>query len=189
MFYDAYDRQSLDWFAGLLEQQRPRRLIVAIHPPVVPYNARSTWHVYSSARQQAQRARFLELLGSHRAIVLCGHLHKYSFLVRRTEQGRFAQLAISSVASTSDGRSRDVLQGVQDYRPDLVDLEPKHSPDTIELRRSLLSAERPFIEHFEYADTWGHAILHMRGDRGSADVFRGFEDLRWKQIDLTQPLA
>jgi hypothetical protein len=189
VFYDAYDRQSLDWFAALLEQHKPRRLIVAIHPPVVPYNARATWHVYSSTRQQSERERFLGLLGRHKAIVLCGHLHKYSFLVRRTEHGRFAQLAISSVASSSDGRPRDVLQGVTDYRPELVDLEPQHSPDTIDLRRSLLGAERPFIEHFEYADTWGAAVLHMRSDRCSAGVTRGFEDRPWKQLDLSQPLS
>ncbi len=182
--YDAYDRGSLDWFANVLEEHKPRRLIVAIHPPVVPYNARSTWHVYSSPRQQAQRTRLLELLGRHKAIVLCGHLHKYSFLVRRTEEGRFVQLAISSVASNSDGRAKDVLAGVQDYRPDLVDLEPNHSPDTVELRRSWLTAEHPFIEHFEYADTWGHGAIHLRGGAVSADVYRGFGERSWKRLEL-----
>lgn len=57
VFYDAYDRGSLEWFAHLLEDHKPRRLIVAIHPPVVPYNARSTWHVYSSPKYKEQRLR------------------------------------------------------------------------------------------------------------------------------------
>lgn len=185
VFYDAYDRASLDWFAGVLDELKPRRLIVAIHPPVVPYNARSTWHIYSSPKQQEQRTRLLDLLGRHRALVLCGHLHKYSFLVRRTDSGHFAQLAISSVASTSDGRAKDVLQGVDDYRPDLVDLEPSHSPDTVATRRKWLAAERPFIERFEYADTWGHAALHLRGEKASVDVFRGFDEQPWKSIEAT----
>jgi hypothetical protein len=116
--------------------------------------------------------------------VLCGHLHKYSFLVRRTEGGRFCQLAISSVASTSDGRTKDTLDDVQDYRPDLVDLEPKHSPDTIALRRANLAAERPFIERFEYADTWGHANLNIGTGKSTADVFRALADQPWKRIDL-----
>jgi hypothetical protein len=189
VFYDAYDSRSLDWFAGVLERQKPRRLIVAIHPPVVPYNARATWHVYSSPKQQAQRQRLVDLLGRHHAIVLCGHLHKYSFLVRRTEHGRFAQLAISSVASSSDGRPRDELQGLEDYRADLVDLEPQHSPDTVDVRRSLLTAEKPFIEHFEYADTWGHAILHLRGDRCSAEVVQGFNAEPRKTLDLAQAVS
>jgi hypothetical protein len=184
VFYDAYDNRSLDWFAGLLEQHKPRRLIFAIHPPVVPYNARATWHIFSSAKHQPQRNRLLDLLGRHQALVLCGHLHKYSFLVRRTEHGRFTQLAISSVASTSDGRPRDELQGLKDYRAELVDLEPQHSPETIGLRRALLAAERPFIEHFEYADTWGHAILNQRGDRCFAEVMQGFGTAPWKTLDI-----
>ena len=78
----------------------------------MPYNARSNWHIYSSPKQAAQRAQLLELLGRHRAIVLCGHLHKYSLLVRRTDYGPFVQLAISSVAATSDGQPEDERSGV-----------------------------------------------------------------------------
>lgn len=185
VFYDAYDRGSLDWFTRVLDEQKPRRLIVAIHPPVVPYNARSTWHVYSAPKYQEQRTRLLELLGRHRAIVLCGHLHKYSFLVRRTEHGSFSQLALSSVASTSDGRVKDELKRVEDYSPDLVDLEPKHSPDTIDARRAWLAAERPFIERFEYAETWGHAAVHLRGDETSATIYRGLDAGPWKLLDLS----
>jgi hypothetical protein len=183
-FYDAYDKNSLDWFAKTLQNSKPKRLIVAIHPPVVPYNARSTWHIYSSPAQAAQRARLLELLGRHRAIVLCGHLHKYSMLVRRTEQGNFTQLAISSVAASSDGKPRDEKYGVADYRPDLVDLEPRHSPETIAVRREILSAERPFIEQFEYADTWGHATVHVRSAEITAKIYRGFEQNSSKTVDL-----
>jgi hypothetical protein len=184
-FYDAYERTSLEWFAKLLEEQRPERLIVAIHPPVVPYNARSTWHVYSSPKQQAERTRLLNLLGHHRAVVLCGHLHKYSLLTRQTDKGPFTQLAISSVAATSDGKLKDEMTGVDRYRPDLVDLEPKYAPDTVEARRASLAAERPFIEQFEYAETWGHAAVHVRGGKVSVDVYRGLDAKPWKILDLS----
>jgi hypothetical protein len=188
-FYDAYDRNSLDWFAKTLEEVRPQCLIVAIHPPVVPYNARSNWHVYSSPKQQAQRTRLLELLGRHRAIVLCGHLHKYSLLVRRTEHGPFVQLAISSVAATSDGKPRDERIGVNQYGPDLVELEPRHAPETANTRRELLAAEQPHIERFEYADTWGHAVLNVRGGQVAAEVYCGLEAQPWKTLDLTTLLS
>lgn len=89
-----------------------------------------------------------------------------------------------STRSSACGRAKDVLERVQDYGPDLVDLEPKHSPDTLELRRSWLSAERPFIEHFEYAETWGHAALHLRGDRATATICRGLAAEAWKNVDL-----
>ena len=173
VFYDAYDQGSLDWFETFVPKHRPERLVFLIHPPVVPYNARSSWHVYSQPRQAESRQRLLALLGKTRAIVLCGHLHKYSYLRRRTEHGAFVQLAISSVASSADGKPRDVLSGVEHYGPDLVGLEPKHSPDTREARRQLLAAERPFIDHFEYADVWGHARLNSLGPALTADVFHG----------------
>jgi Calcineurin-like phosphoesterase len=189
VFYDAYDRHSLDWFAGLMAQQSPRRLLFVIHPPVVPYNARSTWHVYSSARQASERERLLELLGAARAVVLCGHLHKYSFLIRRTAHGRFTQLALSSVASTADAQPRDLIEGVEGYTPDLVKLEPNHSPDTLDLRRKTLELEQPFIEQFEYADTWGHALVSVRGDQVRASVFNGLERQAWKNLDLTSALG
>jgi hypothetical protein len=186
VFYDAYQRSSLDWFSQVLEVHKPRRLIVAVHPPVVPYNARSTWHVYSAPKYQEQRSRLLSLLGRHNAIVLCGHLHKYSYLVRRTEEGSFVQLAISSVASTSDGRSKNSLERVQDYGPALVDLEPKHAPESIELRRRWLAVEQPFIERFEYAETWGHATVNLSEDAVTADIYRGLENRAWKTLKLSQ---
>jgi hypothetical protein len=188
-FYDAYDKNSLDWFDKTLAESKPQQLIVAIHPPVVPYNARSNWHIYSSPKQAAQRARLLELLGRHRAIVLCGHLHKYSLLVRRTDHGPFAQLAISSVAASADGQPKDVRTGTGQYTPDLVELEPRHAPDTVAARRDLLAAERPFIEHFDYADTWGHAVVRLTNGKITADIYRGLDPNPWKNADFTALLS
>lgn len=188
-FYDAYDKNSLDWFGRTLAEAKPERLIVAIHPPVVPYNARSSWHIYSSPKQAEQRTRLLELLGQHRAIVLCGHLHKYSLLTRRTEQGRFVQLAISSVAASADGKPKDERSGLDQYTPDLVDLEPRHAPETVAARRELLAAERPFIEHFEYADTWGHAVVKASGGKLGATVYRGLNNEPWKTVDFEKLLS
>jgi len=188
VFYDAYDRNSLDWFSELLAKQTPRRLLFVIHPPVVPYNARSTWHIYSSAKLAKERERLLELLGKARAVVLCGHLHKYSYLVRRTAHGKFAQLAISSVGSTAPIKPRDLIESVEGYTPDLVKLEPKHSPETEDLRRKTLELEQPFIEQFEYADTWGHALLRVRGDQIQASIYQGLERKAWKTLDLTSAL-
>jgi hypothetical protein len=189
VFYDAYDRGSLEWFAGLVEQQKPRRLVFVIHPPVVPYNARSTWHVFSQERQAAERQRLLELLGRFRAIVLSGHLHKYSFLVRRTETGRFVQLGLSSVAASEHAEPRALIEGADGYGPGLVTLEPRHSPETEERRRAVLQDERRWIEHFEYADTWGHALVALTAGEARVDVFRGLGRTPWKHLDLTKWLS
>jgi hypothetical protein len=188
VFFDAYDKSSLAWFVKTMEQRTPQRLVVLIHPPVVPYNARSDWHIFAKPHQQAERTQFLNLLGKHRAIVLCGHLHKYSFLRRRTEQDSFVQLAISSVATDVAAQAKHSLEGVEHYGPDLVQLEPNHSPATLDARRALLAAERLFIEHFEYADTWGHALLKVAGSRIAADVYRGLSETPWKSLDLSAHL-
>lgn len=188
VFYDAYHRDSLEWFANVLEKQKPKRVVFVIHPPVVPYNARSTCHIYSQPRQERERQRLLEMLGRSRAIVLCGHLHKYCFLIRRTETGRFVQIGLSSVANSEDAKLRDLIEGVQGYGPDLVKLEPRHSPDTEERRRQILAAEHPFIEQYEYADTWGHAMLRVNKGQMDISIFRGFETKAWKTHDLTQSI-
>jgi len=86
-------------------------------------------------------------------MVLSGHLHKYSLLTRQSPQGDIVQLAVSSVVRSPQEQPKDVLEGIDRYGPDLVNLEPKHSPDTIDARRDLLKAEAPGIKRFEYADT------------------------------------
>lgn len=186
VFFDAYDKGSLAWLERLLSEKQPERLIFIIHPPVVPYNARSSWHIYARPSETEQRQRLLNLLGQHHAVVLCGHLHKYSCVVRKSSTGQFVQLAISSVATDAKGEARDAREGLEAYNADLVELEPKHSPETAEARRALLEAERPFITHYEYADTWGHGVLELeRGGALKAKVCRGTQTEAWKQLDLS----
>ncbi len=187
VFYDAYAKGSLVWLERLLAEKTPQRLIFVIHPPVVPYNARASWVVY--AKQPAERQRLLELLGKHRAIVLSGHLHKYSCVVRRTSTGKFVQLAISSVATDPEAKPNDERQGLDAYSPDLVTLEPKHSPETENERRAFLQAERSFIEHYDYADTWGHALLRVSKEGVVAEVSRGISAKAWRTIPLSELLG
>lgn len=44
--FDAYKDPSLDWLEAQLARRTARCCFVVIHPPVVPYGARSTWHIY-----------------------------------------------------------------------------------------------------------------------------------------------
>lgn len=184
VFFDAYNKGSLAWFEQLMAEKPPRRLIFVIHPPVVPYTARATWHIF--AKQPAERERLLNLLGKHRAIVLCGHLHKYGCVVRRTPTGKFVQLSISSVATDPEALPKGELKGLEAYGPDLINLEPKHSPETVDVRRAVLEAEKPFIERFEYADTWGHARLRFTRDTVKADVCRGLKSETWRALNLSE---
>jgi hypothetical protein len=185
VFFDAYDKGSLEWFEKLMGESKPERLIFIIHPPVVPYNARATWHVFSKPADAEKRERLLNLLGKHHAIVLCGHLHKYTCVARRTQGGSFVQLAISSVATDAAAAPKDERKGLEAYSPDLVELEPKHDPETVESRRKILSAEREFVTHYDYADTWGHAVLRMSREGVKASVCRGLSKETWRDLDLS----
>ena len=57
------------------------------------------------------------------------------------------------------------------------------------VRRDLLAAERPFIEQFDYADTWGHAVVRVTSAKITADVYRGFDLNPWKTADFAALLS
>jgi hypothetical protein len=184
VFFDAY-KPDLDWLEAALKGNKARQTFFVIHPPVVPYNARSNWHIYPDDARRAERDRLLSLLGSRRAVVLTGHLHKYSILRRRTPTGPIDQLAVCSVVRNDHEKPRQEVEGVAGYTPDLVQQEPKHQPNNVELRRQLLKAEAPFIERFEYADLPGYAIVKVYADRVETDVYAGVGKDLWRQREVT----
>lgn len=185
LFFDAYSPSSLEWAEQTLKRRTEHNLIFLIHPPVVPYNARSNWHIFASAKDAALRQRLLTLLGANRAVVLTGHLHKYSTVVRKTDAGPFVQFALCSVIPSAAMQPKDVRSGLDQYTPDLVTLEPHFSPDTLDERRALLTAEKPFIRHYDYADVAGYALLSVQGPQVQAALYNGLGKRRWKTIDLT----
>lgn len=184
-FLDAYDRDPLGWLESTLAARSARHLFVLLHPPVIPFGARSTWHLFARPTDQPRRKRLLGLLGKHRAIVLSAHLHKYGVVVRETDTGRFLQLALCSVLPRAEVAPRDQVEGTERYGPDLVRLEPRFSPETEPARREALRAEAPFIRHFEYADAPGYAVVTVEGGDVRADVQVGLGRPPWKQLDLT----
>jgi hypothetical protein len=185
-FFDAYDSRSLDWLKETLGRNgRRRHTFVVVHPPVVPFQARGNWSLFMNERQATQRAALLDLLGEHRAVVLCGHVHRYGIVVRRTERGPFVQLCISSILSSREQEPRQVLDGVDRYGPELTELEPSFQPQSKEVRHKQFAAEKPHIAHFEHADTAGYGLVRISGDRVTADIFNGASDEAWKHIELT----
>jgi hypothetical protein len=186
VFFDGYDK-DLDWLEKTLEGGGVRRhLFFVIHPPVVPYNARSSWHVFSRPDDRVSRRRLLELLGRHKAIVLSAHLHRYGLVTRATRLGAFVQLGANSVITSEETVPRQVLEGVDKYGPDLVDLEPDFSPDTLELRRELLKEEKPSIRHFEFANVAGYTLFKVHPDRVVMEFSAGFGPDVWKRRDLAR---
>lgn len=189
-YFDAYEPDaSLQWLEETLAKRTEKNLFVVIHPPVVPYDARADWHLYAKPSEAKQREQLLHLLGKNRAIVLCGHLHKYGTVVRETPSGRFLQVATISVVPSSGAAPKDVLEGVERYGPGLVRLEPEFSPPTRETRQALLTAEKPFIRHFDYADAPGYGIVTVRNGKIGLDLYAGIGNRLWKTLDLSALLA
>src|SRR5206468_8923712 len=125
----------------------------------------------------------------HRAIVLCGHLHKFGVVVSETGRGPFLQLAVSSIIPRPDVAATQTRVGIDAYGPDLVELEPRFSPETEPARREALRAEAPSIRSYEYADAPGYAMIEVRGGRVVANLALGLGRPNWKTLDLTALLA
>lgn len=185
--YDCYDKTSLAWLKETLGARRRTTgpTFVVVHQPIVPFQARGNWCVFIKPEQHAQRDELLNLLGDHRAIVLCGHVHRYGLTVRNTDHGPFTQLALSSILSGETQEPQQVLVGLDNYGPELTELEPSFQPNSKEERHKIFVAEKPHLSKFEYANTAGYAVLHVAGMKVTADMYNGTSMTPWKTIDLT----
>ncbi len=184
-FFDAYDKTSLDWLEAVATKRTARHLFVIIHPPVVPYGARATWHLYASEKTKAQRAKLLDMLGQQEAMVLGGHLHKFSALTRLAGRKSFSQLAVSSVVSALNQKPKAELHGMPGYTGDQVNLEPKHAPETAGLRREIYASERKQVTAFEYADTAGYAVITVNGGQVHAAVHSGAQSAAFQTLKIS----
>jgi hypothetical protein len=99
------------------------------------------------------------------------------------------QLAVSSILSAREQKPKQRLEGLDAYGPELTELEPKFQPDSKELRRRQFAAEKPHLEHFEYADTAGYAVVNVVGERVTADIYNGTSDAIWRTVELTKLLG
>jgi len=184
VFFDAYHNNNLDWLEKTLSQNKHRYVFVVMHPPAVPYNARSTWHLFSRAKEKDVRERFLNILGANKVILLTAHLHKYVVLARRTSRGTFVQFSINSVISSPKISVKDHLEGVKNYGGRLVELEPEFQPDTKEQRQKMLEDEKPYITYFEYANFPGYAVINVSDTGIKADIYTGDSGKVWKSVPL-----
>lgn len=186
ILFDGYTPdESLAWLKEVLPNAKEKTIFFCVHQPVVPFNARSNWHVFARPSQQKQREELLNLLGQHKAIVLCGHLHKTSVLTRTTPTGKFVQICTGSVIESPDAPIKDHLEGLDAYGANLLNLEPKFSPSSIEGRKANLENEKPFIRHFEYADFMGYSTVAVsHKNKVQISIYRNMDDKPWKVVDV-----
>jgi hypothetical protein len=188
IMFDGYaGAESLVWLKTVLANVKEEHLFFCVHEPVLPYNARSTWHVFN--RDPERREELVNLLGKHQAIVLSGHLHKTSILSRSTPYGNFLQVGIGSVIPSSPAPIKDHLKGVENYGIELLNLEPDFSPATLKDRKRVLEMEAPHIQYFEYADFCGYGTIKV-SDRNEValSIFPNTDLVPWTTINLTNLL-
>lgn len=187
IIFDCYTAdESLEWLKKILPECKEERLFFSVHQPVVPYSARANWHIFAKPNQKDKREELLNLLGEHRAIVLTAHLHKTSILSRKTAKGKFVQVAIGSVIDGPNAAVKNHLKGLDVYNAGLLDLEPKFSPDTFQERKDNIENERPFIEHFEFADFCGYATMSI-SDKSEVEmtIYKNVDSNAWTTVNLT----
>ncbi|WP_213087111.1 metallophosphoesterase family protein [Chitinophaga agrisoli] len=190
ILFDGYTPdESLSWLKGMLATAKEKTIFFCVHQPVVPFTARSNWHIFAKPSQQQQREELLNLLGQYNAIVLCGHLHKTSILTRTTKTGKFVQICTGSVIEHPDAPVKDHLEGLSAYGPSLLDLEPKFAPASLEERRTNLENEKPFIRYFEYADFMGYSTVTVSPVKTvQISIYRNMDNDPWKIIDVDKLL-
>lgn len=191
IIFDCYTAdESLEWLKKILPEYKEKLLFFSVHQPVIPYSARSNWHIFSKPNQAAKREELLNLLGQHNAIVLTGHLHKTSILTRNTSKGKLVQVAIGSVIDSPNAPVKNHIKGLEMYNAnELLKLEPKFSPPTLQERKDNLENERPFIQHFEFADLCGYAAIQV-SDKNEAEIsiYKNVDSEAWTKVNLTQLL-
>ncbi len=188
-FYDAYRRESLNWLEEEIKKYRDVRFkFVVMHEPVVPINARSKWGVFMKTSEKESREKLLNLLGDNKVLVIAGHLHKHSLVVRKTKNGKFLQLALCSVINGLIQKPELIKTGIKDYNEALLELEPDFSPETKQERIDILMHEKPFVEYYELGNTSGYSLFNVSDDKVVVDIYSGTGLNKWKSVDLTELL-
>lgn len=167
IFYDNYNA-DLDGLEKTLEGSESEHKIVIMHQPLVPFDDKTHMYYLNKDTQTAERTRLKDLLGAHRAILLCGHSHRYSFLSRDAGGGRFVQLELNSVLNNRSQTPKDLVTGTGHY--------------------TWSDEDQPRVHHFEFAHFGGYALIRIEGRSVSADLYSGADGCLWRTIDLSGPL-
>ncbi|MDB5229408.1 MAG: metallophosphoesterase [Chitinophagaceae bacterium] len=188
ILFDCYTgEKSLQWLKEIIKEHKEDILFFCVHQPVVPFNSRANWHVFAKPSEQQLREDLLNILGEHKAIVLCGHLHKTSVLTRSTLKGNFVQVCTGSVVPAPGAPIKDHLTGVEAYNTDLLKLEPNFALASLQERRENIEKEKPFIKHFEYADFCGYSTVSVsHRNEVMMSLYANVDTNPWRTVNVSK---
>jgi hypothetical protein len=155
---DPWDNQT-DMVAFLdqeLSSSNAKYKFVAIHEPVIPVTERC-WHTLR--KEPERREKLLEVIAKNKAIVLCGHLHRYSVVKRETKFGPIIQImAISVIQDRNYKKPKNIIR---EYGPSLAENVPDWQPETLNERKEILKQEADFVTYYKQTDLPGYAIIKI----------------------------
>jgi len=184
-FLDPWDKNT-DMVAFLEKEfssSKAKFKFVAIHEPVIPVTERC-WHTLR--RNPEQREKLLEVIARNHAIVLCGHLHRYSVVKRNTPFGPIVQVMAISVIKDRNYQKPSFL--ITEYGPSLAENLPNWQPETLEARKAILAEEAKFVTFYKQTDLPGYAILKIDSKKESVQLeyYAAFGKEPYDKIDLTK---
>lgn len=158
---------------------------VAIHEPVIPVTERC-WHTLR--KDQEQREKLLEIIAKNKAIVLCGHLHRYSVVRRNTQFGPVVQVMVNSVVK--DRNYQKPVKIITEYGPSLAENVPEWQPETLEARKAVLSDEAKYVTYYKQTDLPGYALINIDEEKGTIllEYYAAFAKKPFDIVDLTKLL-
>ena len=168
-----------------LSESDAKYKFIAIHEPVIPVTERC-WHTLRNDNER--REKLLKVIAKNKAIVLCGHLHRYSVVRRDTQYGPIVQVMVNSVIK--DRHYIKPTKVITKYGPSLAENVPDWQPETLETRKAMLSAEAKYVTYYKQTDLPGYAIINIDEKNGSItmEYYAAFAEKPYDLVDLTKLL-
>lgn len=185
---DPWDKETnfVDFLEHELTGSDAKYKFIAIHQPVIPVTERC-WNVLQN--DPLKREKLLEIIAQNKAIVLCGHLHRYSVVKRNTPYGPIIQaMAISVIKDRNYKIPKNVITK---YGPSLATNVPQWQPETLENRKAILAEEAKYVSFYKQTDLPGYAIIIVDETKGTAvlEYYAAFARKPYDQINLTKLIS
>lgn len=184
---DPYDKKTdiLTFLENELTSSNAKYKFIAIHEPVIPVTERC-WHTLR--KDNEKREKLLEVIAKNNAIVLCGHLHRYSVVRRDTKFGPVVQVMIISVIK--DRNYQIPTKIITEYGPSLAENVPEWQPETMDARKEMLSEEAKYVTFYKQTDLPGYAVISIdeKEDKIILEYYAGFGEKPYDIVDLKELL-
>lgn len=184
---DVYSKKTdpVEYARRHLEESDAEFKFVCMHEPAVPTTERC-WH-YMKSKPDEEREKFLEILAQNKAVVLCGHLHRYSVLRRNTQYGPVIQIMVNSATSLKRKNQPSYDFSAGDYGAALAEWKPDYKPETFEQRKAVLTKEAEKVDFYKMNNLAGYGILSIdpKKDKVTLKYYAAFEEEPYDEVDIT----